>query len=169
MHLGLSGLNMPVEFITTGDGYLLVGGLGGAQLRRLPVVGSDLRAAVGPAWWASLPNMGSRLPRALIERLVDDAAVFPPGLFSPRAVAEHLARTAYREFVGPLLIPATAAAEVRELAGGAHLRVGLTARPGMPVELEPVPQPPPLPAAPSRSPASRSEPGLSGRACWILG
>jgi hypothetical protein len=105
------------------------------NLRRFPVVGSDPRAAVGPAWWASLPNMGSRLPRALIERLVDDAAVFPPGLAPlPRAVAEHLARTAYREFVGPLLVPATAAAEVLALAGGAHLRVGLIARPGMPVE-----------------------------------
>ncbi len=105
------------------------------NLRRFPVVGSDPRAAVGPAWWASLPNMGSRLPRALIERLVDDAAVFPPGLAPlPRAVAEHLARTAYREFVGPLLVPATAAAEVLALAGGAHLSVGLIARPGMPVE-----------------------------------
>ena len=46
------------------------------NLRRFPVVGSDPRAAVGPAWRASLPNMGSRLPRALLERLVDDAAVF---------------------------------------------------------------------------------------------
>lgn len=79
--------------------------------------------------------MTSRLPRALLQGLVDDAAVFPPGLAPlPRAVAEHVARTAYRPFVGPLLVPATAADDVRALAGAAHLRVGLIARPGMPVE-----------------------------------
>ncbi|MBK6443298.1 MAG: hypothetical protein IPF90_14385 [Actinomycetales bacterium] len=79
--------------------------------------------------------MSSRLPRALLQGLIDDAAVFPPGLAPlPRAVSEHLARTAYRPCVGPLLVPATAAADVRELAGQAHLRVGLIARPGMPVE-----------------------------------
>lgn len=78
--------------------------------------------------------MASRLPRALLEGLVDDAAVFPPGLSPlPLAVADHLGRTAYRACVGPLLVPATAAADVLELAGGAHLRVGLIARPGMPV------------------------------------
>lgn len=79
--------------------------------------------------------MTSRLQRALLQGLVDDAAVFPPGLAPlPRAVAEHVARTAYRPFVGPLLVPATSAADVRDLAGAAHCRVGLIARPGMPVE-----------------------------------
>ena len=78
--------------------------------------------------------MALRVPRALLEGLVDDAAVFPPGLAPlPRAVAEHLARTAYRDCIGPLLVPATAAADVLALADGAHLRVGLIARPGMPV------------------------------------
>ena len=79
--------------------------------------------------------MGSGLPRALLQGLIDDAAVFPPGLAPlPDAVAEHVARRAYRDAVGPLLVPATAADDVRDLAAGAHLRVGLIARPGMPVE-----------------------------------
>lgn len=79
--------------------------------------------------------MASRLAPELLVRLVDDAAVFPPGLAPlPRAVTDHLARTAYRRYVGPLLVPAAAAAEVVTLAAGAHLQVGLIARPGTPIE-----------------------------------
>ena len=79
--------------------------------------------------------MSSRLSHALIEGLIDDAAVFPPGSSPlPDAVAAHLARTAYRRFVGPLLVPATAAEQVVALAGDSPLSVGLIARPGMPLE-----------------------------------
>jgi hypothetical protein len=80
------------------------------------------------------PRLDEATVAALFGALVDDAAVFPPGLAPlPRAVAEHVARTAYARFVGPLLVPATAAADVLALADGSHLRVGLIARPGMPV------------------------------------
>ena len=79
--------------------------------------------------------MSPRLPHALIEGLIDDAAVFPPGSSPlPDAVAAHLARTAYRRFVGPLLVPATAAEQVVALVGDAPLSAGLIARPGMPLE-----------------------------------
>ncbi|MBK8468899.1 MAG: hypothetical protein WAR57_13835 [Candidatus Phosphoribacter sp.] len=78
--------------------------------------------------------MPTRPPRALFEALIDDAAVFPPGLAPlSRAIADHLARRAYRRYVGPLLVPASAAADVLQLADGAALRVALIARPGMPV------------------------------------
>ncbi|MBB2986939.1 hypothetical protein [Terracoccus luteus] len=79
----------------------------------------------------------SRTP--LWSRLVDDAAVFPPGLAPlPRAVADHLDRrpTAHGPFVGPLLVPATAAAEVAALAAAdprtatEPLEVALVVRPG---------------------------------------
>ncbi len=79
--------------------------------------------------------MPTRLLEQLLDGLIDDAAVFPPGLAPlPRAVTEHLKRTAYRRYIGPLLVPATSAAEVVSLAAGAALRVGLIARPGMPIE-----------------------------------
>ncbi|PID96766.1 MAG: hypothetical protein CSA84_03025 [Actinomycetales bacterium] len=79
--------------------------------------------------------MSTRLLEQLLDGLIDDAAVFPPGLAPlPQAVDEHLERTAYRRYIGPLLVPATSAAEVVSLAGGAALRVGLIARPGMPIE-----------------------------------
>lgn len=78
--------------------------------------------------------MSARLPHALLEGLIDDAAVFPPGLSPlPDAVAAHLARTAYRRYVGPLLVPAGAAVDVVTLAGDSPLSVGLIARPGMPL------------------------------------
>ncbi|EWT00969.1 hypothetical protein N865_12135 [Intrasporangium oryzae NRRL B-24470] len=86
----------------------------------------------------------SRTPIApLFDRLVDDAAVFPPGL-APLdvAVREHLARRTgpYAAQLGPLLVPATAAAEVSRLAAGHDqttadpLGIGLIARPGSPTE-----------------------------------
>lgn len=79
--------------------------------------------------------MGTRAHPSLFAGLVDDAAVFPPGLAPlPRAVEEHIAREAYRRYVGPLLVPAAAAAEVVSLADGRALRLGLIARPGMPLE-----------------------------------
>ena len=78
--------------------------------------------------------MPTRLSDRLLTGLIDDAAVFPPGLAPlPRAVSEHLARVAYRGYVGPLLVPATAAADVVTLAAGRAIRVGLIARPGAPV------------------------------------
>jgi len=81
---------------------------------------------------------------ALFCGLVDDAAVFPPGL-APlgRAVSDHLSRTRYAGLVGPLIVPATAAGELAALACGwaaarprsarpssRPLRVALVARPG---------------------------------------
>jgi len=86
----------------------------------------------------------SRTPFApLFDRLVDDAAVFPPGL-APLdvAVREHLDRRTgpYAAHIGALLVPATAAAELASLAAkderaaAAPLEVGLIVRPGSPLE-----------------------------------
>ena len=83
------------------------------------------------------PAQGGNLAeRSLFSRLVDDAAVFPPGLAPlPRAVTEHLARRQepYADLVGPLLVPASAAADLRDLDRPAALGVGLIGRPGTPV------------------------------------
>jgi hypothetical protein len=71
--------------------------------------------------------------RALFRGLVDDAAVFPPGLAPlPRAVEEHLARRAepWADLVGALLVPAGAAAELMAVPRAAPLDVALVARPG---------------------------------------
>jgi hypothetical protein len=83
----------------------------------------------------------SRTP--LFDRLVDDAAVFPPGL-APLdvAVREHLDRRTqpYAGHLGSLLVPAGDAAELARLAAGddrtaaAPLEVGLVVRPGSPVQ-----------------------------------
>lgn len=86
----------------------------------------------------------SRTPFApLFDRLVDDAAVFPPGLAPlPVAVREHLDRRtgAYAGRLGPLLVPASSAGELSSLAAADPrtaadpLAVGLVVRPGAPVE-----------------------------------
>ncbi|MGO4599527.1 hypothetical protein [Terrabacter sp. 2RAF25] len=86
----------------------------------------------------------SRTPFApLFDRLVDDAAVFPPGLAPVDvAVREHLDRREgpYAAHIGPLLVPATAAAELADLAAkderavAQPLEVGLIVRPGSPLE-----------------------------------
>lgn len=79
----------------------------------------------------------------IFDHLVDDAAVFPPGLApTDVAVREHLDLRdgPYAAQLGPLLLPASAAAEVAILAGAdprtadRPLRVGLVARPGTPLE-----------------------------------
>jgi hypothetical protein len=86
----------------------------------------------------------SRTPFApLFDRLVDDAAVFPPGL-SPLdvAVREHLERRRgpYAAHIGPLLVPAASADELATLASAdprtseAPLEVSLVVRPGAPVQ-----------------------------------
>lgn len=82
-------------------------------------------------------------PTPLFAGLIDDAAVFPPGL-APLdvAVREHLDRrtSPYAACIGPLLVPAAAAAELKTLAAGdprtseEPLRVGLIVRPGGPVD-----------------------------------
>jgi hypothetical protein len=84
--------------------------------------------------------------RALFARLIDDAAVFPPGLAPlERAVSDHLHRREgpYADLIGPLLVPASGAGTLREVVhdprhevslGEAPLQVGLIARPGTPVE-----------------------------------
>ena len=93
--------------------------------------------------WGTLPVM-SRTPFApLFDRLVDDAAVFPPGL-APLdvAVREHLDRRTgpYAAHIGPLLVPATAAGEVAAHAArdvravAAPLEVGLVLRPDSPLD-----------------------------------
>jgi hypothetical protein len=72
----------------------------------------------------------------LFSALVDDAAVFPPGN-APLAAAVRLHRlhrhSGYAAIVGPLLVPAAAAAELLELVGDEPLRVVVVARPGTPV------------------------------------
>jgi hypothetical protein len=79
-------------------------------------------------------------PRALFAGLIDDAAVFPPGLRPlPDAVREYQAQRdrPYADLLGPLLVPASAAAQLPELVGqeqgAGPLRVSLIARPGTPV------------------------------------
>lgn len=72
---------------------------------------------------------------ALFSRLIDDAAVFPPGLAPlDQAVSDHLSRTRYAGLVGPLVVPATAAGGLAALASASTpsrpLRVVLVGRPG---------------------------------------
>ena len=79
---------------------------------------------------------GDPAERALFRALVDDAAVFPPGLAPlPRAVAEHRARRSApgADLVGPLLVPAAAAAELLDVPRAEPLDVALVARPGTPL------------------------------------
>jgi len=76
----------------------------------------------------------------LFAALIDDAAVFPPGLAPlPDAVREHrVHRTSrYAALIGPLLVPASGAAELVELVPprAEALRVGLIARPGTPLHI----------------------------------
>lgn len=71
---------------------------------------------------------------ALFASLVDDAALFPPGN-APLQEAVRLHRghlsSRYAAWLGPLLVPASAAADlIRIAAGGDVLRVGVIARPG---------------------------------------
>lgn len=78
---------------------------------------------------------GSLAERQLFERLLDDAAVFPPGSASlPDAASDHLARRRqrYADLVGPLLIPAQTARALPELGLPEALDVVLIARPGVP-------------------------------------
>lgn len=71
---------------------------------------------------------------ALFERLVDDAAVFPPGNAPlEEAVRLHLEhrQSGYAACVGPLLVPASAAAQLASLAAqGDPLQVSVIGRPG---------------------------------------
>lgn len=77
--------------------------------------------------------------RALFADLVDDAAVFPPGLSPlPDAVVGHreLRAGPYADLIGPLLVPVSATHRLRYIAAGSPaaptLRVALVARPGTP-------------------------------------
>ncbi|MGZ8750327.1 MAG: hypothetical protein ACXWYP_05530 [Pseudonocardia sp.] len=85
---------------------------------------------------SSAPTATAPVDVALLASLVDDAAVFPPGN-SPLdvAVEEHIrrARTPLARFVGPLLVPAAASAQLVQLARRRSLRAGLIARPGSPL------------------------------------
>jgi hypothetical protein len=72
----------------------------------------------------------------LFTGLVDDAAVYPPGSAPlDEAVKQHRRHRAapYANFVGPLLVPASAVAQVAELAApGEGLAVGVVADAGLP-------------------------------------
>jgi hypothetical protein len=88
----------------------------------------------------SLPGAAASSPAepALFAALIDDAAVFPPGLAPlPDAVREHRTHRSsrYAALIGPLLVPATDAAALVELVppGAEPLRAGLIARPGTPL------------------------------------
>jgi hypothetical protein len=90
-------------------------------------------------------------PRSLFDRLVDDAAVFPPGDAPvPVAWSEHLAMRSgrYGDVLGPLLIGTAGAPALRDAAATAPpepdletaaalepepVSVGVVARPGTPV------------------------------------
>jgi hypothetical protein len=71
----------------------------------------------------------------LFELLVDDAAVYPPGSAPlPEAVKDHRRHRAawYARLVGPLLVPASATAQLVELVGtDGELVVGLIADTGI--------------------------------------
>ena len=70
---------------------------------------------------------------ALFAGLVDDAAVFPPGSSPlPEAVRMHRVHreSRYAGCVGPLLVPASAAAELVALVRDAPVAVGVIGRPG---------------------------------------
>jgi hypothetical protein len=75
---------------------------------------------------------------ALFAHLIDDAAVFPPGNAPlPQAVSDHRFHqaTPYAALLGPLLVPASAAADFIDLVGGKPavgpaFRVIAVARPG---------------------------------------
>lgn len=91
-------------------------------------------------------------PRSLFDRLVDDAAVFPPGNAPvPLAWSEHVRMRAgrYGDLLGPLLIGTSGAAALVDAAAAAppvpdpetaavlradRVEVGVVARPGTPVE-----------------------------------
>ncbi|CAN5829042.1 hypothetical protein BH24ACT8_BH24ACT8_23860 [soil metagenome] len=95
---------------------------------------------------SSSPPATRHADRALFARLIDDAAVFPPGLAPlERAVSDHLERRdgPYADLIGPLLVPASEAGNLREVVDDprhevsldeAPLQVGLIARTGTPVE-----------------------------------
>src|SRR5262245_49077719 len=114
--------------------------MGGTFRRRVRL--SDVHVSLMQQW-STLPVM-SRTPFApLFDRIVDDAAVFPPGL-APLdvAVREPLDRRSgpYAAHIGPLLVPATSAGEVAahaardDRAADEPLAVGLIVRPDSPVE-----------------------------------
>ena len=69
--------------------------------------------------------------RALFRALIDDAAVFPPGLAPiQQAVADHVARQAnsYADLVGPLLLPASLIEAFVHREHPRQMNVGLIAR-----------------------------------------
>jgi hypothetical protein len=80
----------------------------------------------------------SSIPR-LFAALVDDAAVFPPGNAPlPEAVSAHRTHRVswYADLVGPLLVPASRAAELGDAAGGFPIGlIGDTGLPGLDVAL----------------------------------
>jgi hypothetical protein len=70
--------------------------------------------------------------RILFQRLIDDAAVFPPGLAPlPRALRDHVARQAssYADLVGPLLLPVSAIPDLLNLEHP-PVEIVLIGRPG---------------------------------------
>lgn len=72
---------------------------------------------------------------SLFDSLVDDAAVFPPGNAPlPEAVRLHRLHrlSRYAACVGPLLVPASAAADLGALLDGTPLAVVVIGRPGTP-------------------------------------
>jgi hypothetical protein len=72
---------------------------------------------------------------ALFASLVDDAAVFPPGnapLDEALRLHRELRAGPYAGLVGPLLAPASSAADLADLLAGDPLRVAVIGRPGVP-------------------------------------
>ncbi len=82
---------------------------------------------------AGPPAVPGTAERALFAGLIDNAAVFPPGLSPlPLAVREHQDRGEqwYSDLVGPLLVPASAAGDLVDQQRTARLPIGVIARPG---------------------------------------
>src|SRR5580765_8912928 len=98
--------------------------------------------SIGPDDAALHPGQVGLASPALFTGLVDDAAMFPPGNAPlESALAEHLDHRAawYAGLVGPLLVPASQAAQLVELVAAQHLslqstdplRIGLVASDGL--------------------------------------
>lgn len=93
--------------------------------------------SIGPDDAALHPGQVGLASRALFTRLVDDAAMFPPGNAPlERAVTEHLGHrtAAYGELVGPLLVPAARVPDLVELVAAqpdsTPLEIGVIASDG---------------------------------------
>jgi hypothetical protein len=98
------------------------------------------RGASNVGGMTSRPSLADRPAEpALFARLIDDAAVFPPGnapLWGALTAHREHRRAWYAACVGPLLVPASDAAEFVHLTddGGDPVQISVVGRPDVPAE-----------------------------------